>query len=415
MKKLLVCLLSALLLGGVAFSATACAPRGETLKILTWLEYIDEDYIKENFPAFFAEHTGGKISKIVVDTFENNEDLYPQIATSKKDYDIICPSDYLAERMIKEGLLKAIDKTIVTGYADLDPAILAKVAEFDVGKTYSFPYAWGTFGIMYNTSHGVTADDVNSWDALWNPEFQKHIVMRDASRDAFVAANIRHNRDALLNAKNNNPGGYGSTAYQSLLKTMFTSSDDQTIADVKGELIQQQSIFYKYGGEETKEWFQDNDPNASLGLYWSCDAGTTMPDNTNLRYSLPEEGANFYTDCYAISTYAKNPTAAQWFLQFMTDTDAAYANMVASGAPCAVTAANDLFRSEFEETFDDEYADGLFDSAEDKADFLDNFLNTVMFPDAETLLRCGVMRDYGDRNHLVEQAFIDVKDAQVNK
>ena len=92
------------------FSLTGCyntEPRESVLKIYNWADYIDEDMLAE-FPRWYKEQTGEDI-RIVYQTFDINEIMLTKIERGHEDFDVVCPSEYIIERMLRKGLLLPID------------------------------------------------------------------------------------------------------------------------------------------------------------------------------------------------------------------------------------------------------------------------------------------------------------------
>ncbi len=412
MKRIFTLLMIAALVSGSALTFYACTPREEVLRIATWEAYTDEQYVKTEFPKFFMNAAGKKI-KVKINTFESNEELYDKLTKKKVDYDVICPSDYMVQRLIKEERLIALDKTIVKDYdTRLEADVLDLTASYDSGHKWTLPYAWGTFGIMYNTKK-VEAADMVSWNALWNKKpdgsaanYDKKIWIKDSERDVFALANIYNNRDALKTASINYTD-YATTEYQDLIKSMYSKCDTATLDAAKAALIEQKKVIYKYEAEEGKESLAEGKDEASLGFFWSCDAGYAMQKNPDLRYSIPVEGANVYVDCFVIPQTAGNPVAAQHFMNFLLDKDAAYANTMASGASGTVAAANIIIKAELE-AMTDGFMAGV------SSEFRRNYIDTVVFPNSnqKNLQRCSSMQHYeGTGNADVTIMFASVKTA----
>ena len=78
-----------------------------TIKIYNWVDYIDESVL-DQFVVYFKELTGEDI-QYVYDTFETNESMYNTVKTGKTDYDVICPSEYMIQKMIREDMLETFD------------------------------------------------------------------------------------------------------------------------------------------------------------------------------------------------------------------------------------------------------------------------------------------------------------------
>ena len=421
MKKLVSMLMLTAMLCGATFIFTGCkTSRENVLKICTWEAYTDKKFVQKNFG--YTNPETGKKMKVQFEIFNTNEELYENLMTNKVDYDLICPSDYMVEKLLQGDMLLKLDKNIISGYeTELEPDILKKVEGFDPNKEYAFPYAWGTFGIMYNTAiKGVAVTDpadMVSLNALWNlkPDgkteaaYKNKIYMKFSVRDAFAAANIYMRADDIKAAVGGdwaNPN-YKSTEYQTLLNSLFAEPDQATIDAIGQTLVDQKKVFFDYEDENGKESMAKNKAEAYLGLFWSCDAGYAMQKNKTqtIRYSIPREGANFYVDSFVIPKYAKNVTAAQHFLKFLMSKETAYANTMASGASGTVISANKTIREELENS-----NEGFLKNA--PADFRKNYIDSVMFPDSDTLDRCAIMRAFSDAGTAnVTNKFMYVKSA----
>ena len=88
---------------------TQAADRAHTLKVYNWADYIDMDNVLNNFPAWYKEQTGEDV-EIIYQTFDINESMLTEIEIGHEDYDVICPSEYIIERMLRRGLLQPINK-----------------------------------------------------------------------------------------------------------------------------------------------------------------------------------------------------------------------------------------------------------------------------------------------------------------
>ena len=151
--------------------------------------------------------------------------------------------------------------------------------------------------------------------------------------------------------------------------------------------------------------------NVKVALMWSCDAGYVMNDyedddgneqkgNRNLWYVVPKEGGNVYIDAFVISKYAKNVDAAQEFLAFLCRKDIAIANSEYAGCISPVKAAYDELYETY--TTDEEMFEGT--DEEWRAMFIE-----TMFPSADTLNRCGVMKDLGEGKTAVNKMWANLQ------
>ena len=96
MKKILtavICILAA------ASSVCIAADREHTLKVYNWADYIDEDLIEE-FEQWYEEQTGEPV-EIIYQLFDINEVMLSKIEKGHEDFDVVCPSEYIIERMLR--------------------------------------------------------------------------------------------------------------------------------------------------------------------------------------------------------------------------------------------------------------------------------------------------------------------------
>ena len=152
MKRVVGILLCLAMLVGLLTVFVGCGGgnREEILKIYLPGEYMDES-IFEEFEAWYKEETGLTV-KVQSKTFEAVEDIQREVEVSKEDYDLLCPSDYMVEYLIKKGLVQEIDKTVINVEQEglFKEEYIASSREFDPELKYSVPYMYGTLGLVYD-------------------------------------------------------------------------------------------------------------------------------------------------------------------------------------------------------------------------------------------------------------------------
>lgn len=193
------------------FSLTGCyntEPRESVLKIYNWADYIDEDMLAE-FPRWYKEQTGEDI-RIVYQTFDINEIMLTKIERGHEDFDVVCPSEYIIERMLRKGLLLPIDTVFgkTPNYLHNEsPYIREQLDKLSWSghraSDYAIGYMWGTAGILFNTDH-VPVEDARTWASLWNLKYENKILMKESYRDAYGTALIYANAEDLKKRQ-----GYG--------------------------------------------------------------------------------------------------------------------------------------------------------------------------------------------------------------
>ena len=155
---------------------TGCGEDKPHINVYNWGDYIDKATIAE-----FEEEFGIKVK---YDMFETNEDMYIKVKQGGSNYDVLFPSDYMIERMIKEDLLLKLDKENVPNIENVGEDFLD--LDFDPSNDYSVPYMWGTVGIIYNTT--MVDETVDSWDILWDEKYKDEIIMLNSQRDTIAVS-----------------------------------------------------------------------------------------------------------------------------------------------------------------------------------------------------------------------------------
>ena len=271
-------------------SADSEAAEDNTLVVLNYGKYLDESVIK-----MFEEETGIDIQ---LEEYESPEEMYTKFTAGSINYDVVCTSDYMVERLISEGAVSEIDFSTFSYYDNLDPDIIEAAKIFDPESKYSMPYFYGTLGILYNTTM-VTEEETSTWNVLWDETYKDCIIMQNSVRDSFVPALRLLDYD--INTEN----------FDEL---------DQAI----NLLIEQKPIVYAYYVDETADEMAAG--NAAMALVYSGEAAYAMELNEDLAYNVPEEGSNLWIDSWFIPTTANHPKNAKKFLDFLCREDAAMMN-----------------------------------------------------------------------------------------
>ena len=257
--------------------------------------YCFGDYFDPELEYEFEEATG---YDVIIDYFDTNEELYPVIKNNTAQYDVICASDYMIEKMISEGLLAEINFDNVPNAANITDSIKPFIEDFDPGMKYSVPHTWGTYGIMYNKTM-VDEADMNSWEVLWDEAYADQIVMPDSIREAYMIAG------KIL--------GY----------SMNTTSEEE-VAKMTQLLIEQKPLVYSYANDSARELMIGE--SAAMAVITSGEVLYSQELNENLGFVVPEEGTEVWTDCWAITGNAENKEGAEAWLNFMLDGSVAATN-----------------------------------------------------------------------------------------
>ena len=269
MKKFFAHSLKNLFLSTTAlFAASAFA--NNKLYVYNWTDYVPSDLVAQ-----FSKETG---IEVIYSTFESNEEMYAKLKLTQNTgsgYDLVFPSSYYVNKMIKEKMLQPIDQSKLTNIHQIPKHLLNK--EFDPENKYSLPYVYGLTGIEVNADE-IDPKTITSWADLWKPEFKGKVLMTSDAREVFHVA-------LLLDGKSPNTTNEEDikTAYERLEKLLPNvatfNSDSPEVPYVQGE--------------------------AAIGMIWNGSAYLAHKENPSLQFVYPKEGAIFWMDNYAIPTTAK--------------------------------------------------------------------------------------------------------------
>ncbi len=288
MKKL--SLILALVLAWTLMPFAAGALAETTLTVYNWYDYIDESVLED-----FENETGIKVDYVM---FTTVEEMYVKMTTGGGKYDIIVPSDYIIERLIKDDMLAPMDFDKMPNAKN---NLLANMwnADYDLGNQYSVPYMWGTVGILYNTEY--VDGEITSWASIFDPQYQRDVFMLDSIRDT-MGVTLKYL-------------GYN-----------LNERSEEALAQVRDLLIKQKTdgIVQGYLVDEVKDKMVGGE--AAMAVMWSGDAMYAIEDNDSLVYVVPEEGSNVWIDALCIPKDSQNYEAALKFIDFLCREDIAQRN-----------------------------------------------------------------------------------------
>lgn len=264
-----------------------------TLNVANWGEYMsvqDEDYLDVNDA--FEELTGVEVN---YKTYATNEELYAKIKSGGADYDIIIPSDYMISRMAGEGMLQKLNYDNIPNKSYINEKLVN--SSYDPANEYSVPYMWGVVCLIYNTT--MIDEEIDSWNALWDEKYENDILMFNNPRDAFGIALIRE----------------GSS---------INTEDKEELKQALEALKEQKPFIQAYVMDEIFDKMEGG--SSAIAPYYSGDAVTMMDENSDLTAIIPKEGTSQFVDAICIPTVANNKEVAEMYINFLCETEVAFAN-----------------------------------------------------------------------------------------
>lgn len=257
--------------------------------------YLPGEYLGENVISDFEKQFG---VRVIVENFDSNEMMYTKLMAGDR-YDVVIPSDYMIERLMKEDYLQKIDKSLIPNMENMDEAVLGM--SYDPHNDWSIPYFWGSVGLVYNHENVDPAViESEGWEILRNTDYAGHIYIYDSERDSFMMA-----FKALGYSMNTEDPDEINAAYEWLLQMNNTMSP----VYVTDEVIDSMMNGYK-----------------DIAVVYSGDATVILDENEDMSFYMPEQGTNIWCDAMVIPANAENPKLAHEFINYMLTYEAAFDN-----------------------------------------------------------------------------------------
>lgn len=306
MKKVLLTVLVLLAFAASMMLFSCAGGETEHLYVYNWGEYIsdgseDSLNVTKEFESYYEELTGKRM-KVHYTTYPSNEDMYAKISSGTSNYDVIIPSDYMIERMIKEDLLAPVNIEAVCEKYGAE-CYYDYIGEdyrglfYDPDNIYSVPYTYGRVGVIYNTTM-VDEEDLGGWELLWNEKYAGKILQFNNSRDGFATA-------------------------QYMLGLDVNSTDRTDWESAQRRLLEQKPLIQSYVMDEIYNKMESGE--AAISAYYAGDYFTMLDINEDLGFYYPER-TNVFVDAMCIPKGSQNPETAALFINFMLSPDIAIAN-----------------------------------------------------------------------------------------
>jgi spermidine/putrescine transport system permease protein len=333
-----------LLLAGPLLGARRESEGQQVLNLFIWSNYIAPETIRK----FESRHQ----VRVNVDLYDTNEALLAKTQAGNVAYDVLCPSNYLVQVLIRQKLLRPLDHSALPHLTNLDPRFLDR--SYDPGNRHSTPYFWGSCGIGYRRSR---AGDVDSWAALWDPRFRGRVLMLDDPRETLGAA-LKW-RGHSLN----------------------TANPDE-VREAQRLLIRQKPLVKTYDSANYHDVLLSGDVWVAQG--WNGQFAKVMEHDRDLGYAIPREGASLFIDSLVVPVSAPHPALAHAFIDFTLEAEIAAEICRTMGYSTPNRAAMSLLPPAVRD-------------------------NPVIFPPPEVLDRLELMEDIGDATVLYDRLWTEVK------
>lgn len=340
MKKrsvVLTALIAVLFVANSVFAPTvvsAAAP--VVLRVCNCEDYIDET-VCSDFEVYMAEK--GRSVKVEYSTFGTPENLYNDLKIANGYlYDVICPSDYMIEKMAKEGILAKIELADDGNYQTYASPYIKEIFEnkitWDDGaeslSDYAVGYMWGTLGFVYDPEYSDSiVEDMNDWTSIWKADYKNKITIKDSVRDSYFLGIAYSCRDELSQAAADYAAGVlTADAYNEKLSEIFNRTDEKTVLETGEGLSALKENLFGFEVDSGKNDMVTG--KIAVNFAWSGDAVYVMnesePDK-ELCYAVPNTGSNVWFDGWCVPKNAAQKELAIEFIEYLSTPEIAVRNM----------------------------------------------------------------------------------------
>ena len=453
MRKIRLIALSAITT--ICFGLTGCNETNNkdkdviVLEVYNCAEYISETDEAEGVVGVldqfeqYCKDVLNKNVKVNYSTYETNEDLYNQIKAGGVQYDLVCPSDYMIQKMIMNDMLEPLTKSI-ENYKLYGSSYIKDVfdnievtnnitQQEQLFSQYAVPYMWGTMGFMYDPNN-VTLEDVSTWDIVWDKNFKNQVSLKDSVRDTYIVASLHVYKNELNQAKLDLADNKTTAKqYNEIVTEIMNRCDDNTLKLIETSLKEAKENIYEFEVDTGKTNIMNG--KYYVNLCWSGDAVYSLDmaeeDDFILNYKVPEEGSNVWFDGWVMPKGA-NVELSQELMNFLCDPEIAKQNMEAVGYTSAIAGTqmwelvNEWYGEEqsaetiaYDLTYFFKDSNVVDEDGNKVESFIiytseENRQLYAQYPDEQTIQRCAIMKDFGSQNDKVNEMWIRVKGNSVH-
>lgn len=279
-KKQLVIFMMAVFI----LTLTGCGKGSESkgsLNLFMWTEYIPESVISS-----FEQETGIDVK---MQTYSSNEEMLAKVTGSTAGtYDIVCPSDYMVENMINQGLLLELSSDKLSNIKNIDEAYLNP--SYDPGNKYSVPYLGGAGIFVYNTEQVPADADFTTYEELFKSVYANSVVVLDDFRSIIGITSLSMGYD-------------------------MNETDEGRLKEIRNKLLSLKPNIKSLDSDSPKTLMITEE--TTVGLFWSGEAAIALEENENLAVAYPEEGMYLFFDSLCILKDAKNAENAYKFIDYV--------------------------------------------------------------------------------------------------
>ena len=276
---------SAAVVGAALFASTGLASAAGELNIYNWGNYTSPDVIKKFEDKYDV--------KVTITDYDSNDTALAKVRQGGHGFDIAMPSQTFVPLWISEGLALETNPGQMENFKNVAPEWANP--DFDPGRKYTVPWAWGTIGVVVNTD--VYKGPSDSWGIVF-----------DTPDELKGKVNVVPEMNDVLFAATKFVGG------------KQCADDKETLKKVRDTLVAAKPnwIAMEYG---VIEKMGSGDFAASTD--WNGSGLRQRLANPAVNFFYPKEGYGLWSDNALVLKDAKNVENAKLFLNFIMDPEIA--------------------------------------------------------------------------------------------
>jgi spermidine/putrescine-binding protein len=267
----------------LALAASTRPAAAAELNLFAWSEYVPQSVLDG-----FQKETGIQVN---YETYASNEEMLAKLVSGAASYDLIQPSEYVVEALVKEKMLLPLDKSKIPNLKNIGPEYWNR--PHDPNLTYSVPYMQGTVGIIVNTDK--IKEPIRGYADVFQPKYKGRIVILNDALEIVTWG---------LATQGIGPDGVTK----------------ENLEKVRPVLAKWLPLVKVYDSDSPKTALLNGD--VDLGIAWSGEAAILIKERPgHFSYTLPKEGAHMFIDNLAIPKGAKHVAAAHAFIDYILRPD----------------------------------------------------------------------------------------------
>jgi len=281
----------------------------DVLRLFNWNNYINPETLRR-----FEQQCRCQVTQ---DYYSDNEELLAKLAAGATGYDLLVPTGNAMDTLIRQGVLRPLDKTRLPNLKNIDEHYLDTV--FDPGNQYSVPYATTITLLGFNrekiTELGLPTD---SWALIFEPAYLQKIKGRvtvlDSQRELMAAA-----LSYLGYSVNDTDPAHWQQARELIIRAKPYWAAFNNTSYIRELAVGNLWVAHGY----SNDMFQAAQDARNAGRPFSVD------------FVIPREGATLSLDSMVLHHSGRRPDIAHQFINFMLEGEnsAELTNLTGSGNP----------------------------------------------------------------------------------